>query len=247
MQLDKLTMKFKTLLSVFTDSQFDGALGSIIKKINELFDSMNTASEKSTGSIVASKVAFTAFADVVALGSLASIANLNKVKGAFGTLGKSIMSLNPYILAAIALFTALEATYNGFVAYADEQERLAEKSLQQAKKLEDLNKTLKEQKKAIKDLSEEMKKMSLQDVSYKWKDLNIALMESLDTFKSLEGSIKALNDLRIKAQIGIDYKAFEKQRQDIASTNITFKDTLLKKNEKTGVSILEKKSKRFYI
>ena len=40
MQLDKLTMNLKAYIGIFTDSKLDGAIGNVVKGMNEYFDTL---------------------------------------------------------------------------------------------------------------------------------------------------------------------------------------------------------------
>jgi hypothetical protein len=211
MQLDKLKASFKSLGLMTADSAMENSIGSTIKILNKLLSSIKGTEEITVGG----RMAFSALADTVSLGSIAMILNLTKVKDMFGALKFSIMNLHPAILALMVVVIALQAAYAGVKGYADEQERLAEKSLQQAKALGETNKKLKEARDGLGKLKSEMDKMALDEFNYKWKNINSSFMESLTSIDAVTGALKALNDLKTTLQIGIDYKRFEKESQRI--------------------------------
>ena len=218
MSIDKLTQTLKNLKGAFTASAMDTAGGALLSLLQGLTGAMTGLSESSP----IAKGLFMAFTNAVMVGSIAMVANLTMVRGAFTALKTSIVELAtayPMLFAAIATFTVVFTAVNGtYNSYLKAQEEAGDKAAEEMEKVKKLEQAYKDSQKALQDLANDV---SSTNFHTKWKDINDTMRESLETTKMMVNTIKSASDLKAKLAIKIDESEFKKQEQKILRTGIT--------------------------
>ena len=239
-QLDQMKANWEAFKLSVTTGFMEGSGNLMISGFNFIADGFRELSKESHSFNIAVGGLF----DFISLFSIASILNLNKVKNAIGALTTSLATLNPAVLAIIAIVMGVSAISRGINAYVKDIEESAELSLQQAKALEESSKAIKTQSKRIEELMVSIDNLSTEEAIIKIQSLTNEVIKSTSSFKGLEDAIKAMSDLSVKMSIPIDTKRFTNDIDKIIFTGIfegkTIQDFLKNTNIETGSEFKQK-------